>query len=587
MKHIIYLFILLFAAFTISCDDSFLEENKKQIEGYTLDSPLFVQPVSEFTEVSITLPDLKNKDFKVIQYPQIIHFESFNGHVDDAGLLKLKLKVEEFSMQINPGFQDLGTIVLDVAGYGHLAIPVGYLHIGKPFLQMEPSYITSSSSYSYLDFGPSNKSIFKIIAGYSGLLFYQIIDYPAWITFSPENQSHVNELVMLEPNQSMNYDIRVKRDGLAPGYYEGDIVFISNDIHKEKHSLKVSMLVRDKTTSLSTLPIEGKVVGSTFDKQRNLLYMASHQPNKIQIYDIQNNIRKEVLLSKDVTSVSLSEDGQTLFAGQKGLLSVYRSEDLSLLHEINTTFSINDAVDAMNGFYYFSNKEDYVGNSFNNLYQFNVLSGEVKKLSTPENDMLGGYILKLKNRDNLLATRSDYTPTGLALIDISTQTPVSLKYWHQDIGRKLWQVNDGSLILSSEGKIFKTPYNSPDNNLVILENLKPWGGEEGNFDSQAFRWFDESSQTQSIWGIYYGHRALKDYGYDYPQVLEWNKENYQIKRNIEYSHYRTTIDGQTDDYPTLPHYIFSNSTGNKIDCAYQECFERGYARSQRLAPRNY
>ena len=36
MKNIIYLFVLLFTAFTVSCDDSFLEENKKQIDGYDL-----------------------------------------------------------------------------------------------------------------------------------------------------------------------------------------------------------------------------------------------------------------------------------------------------------------------------------------------------------------------------------------------------------------------------------------------------------------------------------------------------------------------------------------------------------------------
>lgn len=565
MKNIFYLFVLLFTAFTISCDDSFLEENKKQQEEHLLDV-LIVEPAAEFTEASITVDELRNSDFKVVLYPKIIHFESLTGHIDDTGLLTLKIKVDEFPSQNNVGVQNLGTIVLNIAGKGLYVIPVGYINIGEPSLNINPTIISHNFSLSYIDFGPSNQEKkFSIMAGYAGVLMYQITEYPSWITFSSSNTSGTDDLVILNPNEQIEYAISVKRDNIAPGNYEGNIVFNSNDVHKQQHTLKVSMIVRDKTTTLSVLPIEGKVVDCAFDKQSNTLFVASQEPNKIQVFDIVNNAKKEEInLSKNLTSLSISEDGKKLFAGQSGILTIFDVASLALLKEIPTTFVLNDALDAMDGFFYSSNKTDYVGNSRSNLYQFNTLTEEWKNFSTIDNHIIGGYMLKLKNIPYLLTTRTTNTPTGLHLIDISNGNPELIKYWHQDLGQKLWQTNDGTRIIGSEGNIFKTPDRNTGNEIIVSDTLKPQGVKTKFYDTQGFKWFDESVQTKSIWGVYYGSSSVIEYGFNYPQVLEWNSTTYEIKRQINYSDYKTTIDRQNKDYPTLPHYIFSNTAGNRI-----------------------
>lgn len=562
-NNIFYLLILLLGTLINSCDDSFLEENKKTTDEYLLDV-LFVEPMAVFTEIELVVDELKNNDFKVIQYPKIIHFESLTGHFDDTGTTKFKIKVDEFDSQNNVGVQNLGSIVFRVAGKGLYVIPVGYINIGTPSLIIEPTVWSYNFSLSYIDFGPSNQeNIFSIIAGHAGVLLYQIIEYPSWIVFSSNNESGVDDIVMLNPNEKMEYSISVKRDNLLPGYYEGDILFITNDKHKELHNLKVSMIVRDKTTKLSTFPIEGKVVDCEFGKQSNTLFIASQKPNKIEVFDIESNAKiKEISLNKDVTSLSISEDGKKLFAGQNGMLSVFDVANMTLLKEIPTTFVLNDAIDALDGFYYLSNKTDNVGNSRSNLYQFNTVTEELKSFSTFDNNIIGGNMLKLNNIPCLLTTGTSSSPTGLHLIDISDGTPQLLKYWHQDLGEKLWQTSDGSRIISSIGTI----YNIPDRNTsnIVSDTLQPQYHNLRFIDTQAFKWFDESPHTKSIWGIYYGSLPLREYGLKYPQVLEWNSTTYEIKRQIDFSDYKTTINGQTKEYPTLPHYIFSNSAGNRI-----------------------
>ncbi|MDD3543248.1 MAG: hypothetical protein PHO69_11275, partial [Petrimonas sp.] len=89
-KKIIYLLTVVVLFISSSCNNDFLEENKKQVDGYHLDTPLFVQPVSAYTEASVTLPDLKNKGFRILQYPKIIHFETFDGHIDESGKLSFR-----------------------------------------------------------------------------------------------------------------------------------------------------------------------------------------------------------------------------------------------------------------------------------------------------------------------------------------------------------------------------------------------------------------------------------------------------------------------------------------------------------------
>lgn len=557
-KSILYILSLVALLFAHSCNDDFLLENKKVVNVYELNSPLYVEPTDVFTEVSITLPDIKNKDFKVVQYPKIIHFENLNGHIDENGKLSLTIKVDDFPDNNNVGFHFLGIINLNISGYGMLAIQVGHLNIGQPHMIVDPTYQTSDNTYSYIDFGPSEESNFSVMAEYSGVLMYQIIDYPSWLVFSSENKAETDQVVILNPSESMKYVVSTDRANLKPGYYEGNIVFATNSTHQRQRTIRVSMLVRDKTTTLSIKPIEGKVTDCNFDEQNNLLYIATQDPNQVQIVNTETNTFRKIDLSYPATSVSVSENGSKIFAGQKNRLSVYDTGTLSLLDEINTSFMINDVIET-DRFYYISNINDYVGNSASHLYRYDKSNKKFEHMSS----LTGGSMFKPKNH-NYLITTSPKSTSGINLINIEGDTPQLIKRWHQEIIKKLFPSDDNTFIIDMRGNIFYTPNQNTGDDLATMGHLKPFGAKNNNFDKDSFKWFDESSQGQTIWGIYYSSSSVNEHGFNYPQVLEWDSSTREILRNIKYSDYNTIIDGKSDNYPTLPHFIFVNKAADRI-----------------------
>ncbi|HMM17195.1 MAG TPA: hypothetical protein PKC47_06640 [Petrimonas sp.] len=221
MKHIIYIFILLFTVFTISCDDSFLEENKKQIDGYDLDAPLYVQPVSDYTEAFVTLPDLKNKDFKVFQYPKIIHFETFDGHIDETGKLTFRIKVDPYDNPVKLEPQNLGNIILNVDDFGLLSIRVQSINWGTP---------KASVRENLIDFDLSrNRKELKLENYANGILLYKLSQKPSWVEVSRSSWGDdfikTDDINYVEQNVYTTLSVVPKVEGLSPGVREGEIIF--------------------------------------------------------------------------------------------------------------------------------------------------------------------------------------------------------------------------------------------------------------------------------------------------------------------------------------------------------------------------
>lgn len=563
LKNCIPLLSVMLLTFLFSCSDAFLEENKKLQKVHQLDAPLFVEPVDVFTDASITISHLKNSDYKIIQYPRHVHFESLKGSINDTGNLTLRMKVDSFPGIENVGLSLLGTVVLDVSDYGLLAIQVVHMNMGDPTIMLTPVILSIHGETNMIDFGPSRgEEPFSIGSYYNGVLIYQIVDSPSWITFSPTNRFAEDDVVVLNPNETVDYAISVDRKGLTPGYYEGTITIMSNDVHTPVKKLTVSMLVRDPSTTKKIIPLEGRVADCIFDKEAGRLYLVTQNPSKVKIIDIASYEEAEIPLNNNATSISLSENSEDLLVGQEKLLSVYDLSNLSLKLEIPLEFNVASAIDGMNGFYYVSNKIVPVGGyGGNHLYQYNTRENTLSNITT--NGVSGGNMIKLKESPYLLTTKNNNSPEGLYLIDISDEITAGLKYWHSDFGKKLWQFENGEYILGQRGAVFKTP-DITTGEVEVVSSLKPYGVIDNHYEPTAFKWFEEVSATGSIWGIYYGSYPLKEYGHNYPQLLEWDLHTFQLKRNLSYSDYQTTIDGKTQHYPTLPLYLFSNNAGNEL-----------------------
>jgi|GEM_PF-1417080 hypothetical protein len=552
-KNLFYIIVSLALLAMNSCNNDFLEENKKQIDGYELDVPLFVEPVETFTEVSITLPDLKNKSFSVLQYPQIIHFKSFKGTIDETGLLRMEIKVDYFDSQIDNTPRDLGSIILNIDGFGLLQIHVYHANYGDPVLGLNQESFDFAGSRAERTLIVSNKG--------TGYLMAKMYDFPAWLEVNTNNYSDANGFVTLSAHSNAELKLTVKRDGLNPGSYEGNITIISNDIYQESHIIPVKMIVRENRNAENIIPIGGVVVDSEFDKNMNILYIASSEVNKVYVFDLtSNSVTQEISLTKNINDVSLSEDGKTLFVGQSGLITLYNTSDLSEKLQIDTDFIASDIIDGENGYYYIS-KQD--GDYDTYFYSYNTATKQLAPSGRYINNIEGDVLMKLLDTPYLLITRKNTSPNGINLIDITKGDPISVKYWHQSFGNKLWQKEDGTIIIGRNGLVFKTPTIQTGDPMNTLGTIKPYYLEYPPNFGFDYTWLNFNAKTKSIWGVYYSPYDYYDIGKT-PKVLEWDDNTYALRREVSFEEYYTTINGKAGFYAARPHYIFSSKEGDKI-----------------------
>jgi hypothetical protein len=368
MKHIIYIFILLFTVFTISCDDSFLEENKKQIDGYDLDAPLYVQPVSDYTEAFVTLPDLKNKDFKVFQYPKIIHFETFDGHIDETGKLTFRIKVDPYDNPVKLEPQNLGNIILNVDDFGLLSIRVQSINWGTP---------KASVRENLIDFDLSrNRKELKLENYANGILLYKLSQKPSWVEVSRSSWGDdfikTDDINYVEQNVYTTLSVVPKVEGLSPGVHEGEIIFETSDPNNPIIKVNVKIRIRTYENSEAIVPIDGVVMDAEFDKNTNTAIIITQNPAKLILYNTDTKVKKEKVLDKSPYSIDLSSDGKTILLGESGQMEIIELNTLNTKEKITTSYIIYDIVDGENNFYYFTN------NNYE-LFSFNKTTKEIKK----------------------------------------------------------------------------------------------------------------------------------------------------------------------------------------------------------------
>lgn len=550
MKHISYIFILFFAFFAISCDDSFLEENKKQLDGYNLDVPLFVEPTSGFTETSITLAELKNKDFKVFQYPKIIHFETFDGHIDETGNLTFRIKVDEFDNPVRLEPQYLGNIILNVEDFGFLSIKVQSINWGTS---------KASISETSIDFGTTRlEKDFKIENWADGFLWYKMVKKPSWVNLKQtsmyEPYLEIDSIKMMQPSSYTSYSIFPNTEGLTAGEHEGEIIFETNDPANPILKLTVKINVLSYENPESMIPIEGTVVDAEFDKTTNTLVLITQNPSILVSYNTDTKTKKQIGIERTPYCINFSADKKMILLGESGQIDFIELSSLTLKDKVAVNYIVSDIVDAENGFYYLANKEK-------ELFALNAQNKTISKLtvlddfSTPvESDM----ILKIKNKSQLLVSRSDYSPNGLYLLDIENPAkPQFIKYWHYGFGNRFFtSTNQDKLYSTADGHIYNIP-NETTGQIHDLGKLIPF--QDATEYYLYYSWFDHNSTTSRIWASYGSMPWLNK-----NIVSEFNDQNFDRIREIPLNDYAATINGIKDYYKTIAHYVFSSRNGEQL-----------------------
>ena len=556
MRKSIHIILSLLASICLwSCNNDFLEENKKTLVGAFENTILLYNSDDPYRTITIEYPALQNKKYAVWQYPQWMQFGALEGEFKNGTTeLTFRLNIENDY----PGSSLSGSVILNIDNFGHVQIDVSYHNIGNPAIEV---------SCQNIDFGKKSEEIDFVIRNTGdGDLRWSVVDYPEWIT-SPEYTYYGQWGGIIYRGGYVQTRVRCIRGDLVPGIYTGDIViesypqgFIRQD-NKQITKIPVSMEVALVENPVNVLPIEGVVTAAKFDKNRDLLYVTTRAPSELIVFDIkQNDLSRinmqRISLSGTPGCLTLSEDGNQLFIGCGGKLLHYDAATMNLVKSIELDFIPFDVVYGENDWCYLSPDVNY---NDSKVYCVNIKTEETK---IPEFGNVFGHLstrarlVKTPGVSKILATSSTHSPAGVYLFDISQPVPngqsAMAQYWHEEYtrGRPFWFSGNGDLIYTGDGSVLRNPAKRE-----IVGSLLPI---DRFYQGYNVGWIDLCETNHSIWGI------LRPDSYNANDVFRLRDTDYTPIGSVKPSDYATTINNAENYYSTCAHYVFSNREGTYL-----------------------
>lgn len=540
-NNILLIFLVLFVATFSTCSDSFLDENNKPINGIELPHAIAIPFESGINKIDIELNEfMEGMSYSIVAFPKSMKFDNLKGKISNK-TLSLPYSFEGvYSDQIGVAIE-VGYVIVRIEKIGLLTFSVITINYGNPIMVIDKDE---------LDFGKSTvTSKLKITNMGDGKLIYNFIKMPDWI--------HIDEAQRkdsLVTNQSKYIDIVCNRDNLEAGNYNG-IIEILNETKNTIQKVYVKMVVPVPYVDPETLviSIDGMITDAEFDKNSNTLYIATQNPNKVISYNIDTDIKKDILLDRNINCITLSDDNKQIFVGQSAKLTHIDATTFSVVNSYDLSFNVHDiAYDGAD--YCFMT---YKGNYINYITRINLTSGATNTYQISE---IYEYtnLFKVKNSSHVFAARETVSPGGVTIIDISSNEPNVVKYWHADEGKRLWFSEDQRYMFTQRCSVYLRPTEETQNNLPPLGTLFPQGNE--TYEYYRCNWIDHCANSKSIWVSY--NKINPDI--DNNILVEFDDMTYTRKVVMNLNDYQATINGTNNYYPTDAHYIFANKNGDKI-----------------------
>jgi hypothetical protein len=523
---------LILSATLSSCSDSFLNDNPELLNtSYGERYVIYVSPKWDMLDFPIDCPPAGNARFSLSNVPAWLNVSSESGQFTDGRAYI------SCSASANPDFVEKGiyivSITINIEGVRKYAIPVYYVN--------EDSFFSGNSELGYesdfIDFGGADTvRQFRFWNSGDGMLLWEIVDCPEWITVSPKRG-------LLPAYSNGELRITCDRKDLPAGVNSDVIKLSSNEINKPAHYITVKC--RNGTANSDNVKaISGKVSDAWFDKSEDRLYLSTQQPNRLLVYDV--NSRKteyEIVLQNAPTCFSVSEDKQKIAIGYEGKIGFI---NMNLLAAEKTDEKIVEVETIVFDLEWgIGNWCCYTPTAYEqwcDLRWVNATSGEQHKSAY---SIYGGAILKkIPSQNHIIATNLPLTASGIMVIDAETKELVNDIF--EDIQR-FWFSSDGAYMFSEYNNVYRTSsFMSAE--VFPVAQLK--------LGSDRCKWIDHNPNTQSLWALsgdndyFVWHLAMNDY-----TVI--NKFPYDEV-------YPTTIDGTYKEYTVKAHYVFANSDDSEV-----------------------
>lgn len=463
--------------------------------------------------------------WEVVEYPEWVNLSVHTGYT-----LSNSTSITEatFSPVLPDMNSSKGTIVI-----ANNSLNSQEYEIEVNYTSGSPVFICHTNT---IDFGRS--IIQENVSFHNGsydLLNWVVEECPEWINISKNNGS-------VSATATSNITITCNREKLTEGSYTGIIVFRTNGKEHSTHNILVKCSV-GRGNSTTVLGIEGAVRDAVYDKSRDILYIATQNPDQLIVFDAKTKkIIHTISFNLAPTCIDLSEDGKNAIVGHGGFVSYIDLTNQNVIKYWEINFSAFDIVLVNDEWCLISAKYDY-----HKPIWLNIKTGIEKVFD----DIGGRYVFKkIPGKEMIIGSRLDVTPHGLYIINAKTQ--LTSQYFHESGIGFFWLSSNSDRIFCSWSDVYNMPSAS-------ATDISPVGRFEALND---FFWgwiyaLDHSVPNNCLW-------LLAKPWNNNSVLLKYNTSNYSIIKQYFYEDYFTTINGVTDMYITSAHYVFANNNGAEI-----------------------
>jgi hypothetical protein len=519
------LVFLILSVVMYQCDDSFLEGQGTNM--HHLQDTLFVMNDEVIEDLELNFPMAGNGTYTIVIFPGWMEFEALEGKFSD-GKTFLSYTAKNIPATQQFGIYS-GFIEMKIAGYGILILPVTYGNFGHPVISTNPSAIAV---------GDRQSLFFTIRNTSNGILFWQTGILPDWLELSEDKG-------IIGPNESVTLTVTVNRQDLELGMYSGSFTIFSNSAEKEM-TVNVHMEVTKENSAVREEILAGVVTDAAYLKERDLLVICTKIPNRMLVYDYNNNSRHVIELDASPECIDFSPDGTKAMVGY----------NLGAISRIDMqTFIVEKTVEIdclPHKVVYGENEWCYISPSkvqWTNLRNLNFETGELFH----GNDLFYGntVIKKQKNTNVIVGTHLGNSPNGIEVFKINSNYIISdsVGHFHVDTGN-FWFSEDGKKMFCGNRRIYETPaYAHFYQDLLYGPSLK------GILEPKLGRidWIDHNQATNNIF--------VSESEFYRPTMIEvFDAGNYNLKREIPVK----KIIFNSKEYDTVVQYLFSNSEGSLL-----------------------
>ncbi|MCL1937452.1 MAG: hypothetical protein FWF52_03530 [Candidatus Azobacteroides sp.] len=391
----------------------------------------------------------------------------------------------------------------------------------KPEVEVEIQMdLGNPAFYSYfvptLDFGRTETTLpFEFSNQGNGILAWTIEGCPEWLSVSRTSGYSY-------PYSWDNLTFTCNR-GLVPSGVNTITIYLkTND--KDNLSLPIAVTASNYVANSNDVKaIEGNVTDVRLDRQSDILYFTTSQPNRFVAYDIKNRtIAREISLNYAPTCFSLSEDGRNAVIGHSGYVSSIDMDRFSVTKTIEVNHIVSDIEWAKDGWCCYT--ENSMQWSY--LYWINLNTNEASE----NGSLYGGCMLrKMPNQDYIMASEVNLS-SGVYIFDISTRNK---KYDDFIYVGNFWFSEKGTYLFSGENIYRTSSFFTQD-----YSSISPIG----RFSPAPNRvfWVDHHEAKHNVWIL----SSPSDY---------YSDEN---PRNI--------LQYEDNDYTRKAVYCFDNLYGSRL-----------------------